>query len=172
MNMETKLEFVASLPDPAAFEIMIKEYWHYMAGILVDAGGPSFLAEDLTADTMANMESSAPPTGRILLAATDSGELLGCGFIRQIRPDAAEFKRMYVRPKARGLGLGRHLFEYRVEEARRMGCSTLYADTIKGNTAMLSMYEKFGFSYIPRYPENANGPELEPFLVYLKRDLA
>ena len=120
---------------------------------------------------MANMDDSAPPKGRILLATTDSGELLGCGFIRQIRPDAAEFKRMYVRPKARGLGLGRLLFEYRVEEARRMSCRTLYADTIKGNTTMLSMYEKFGFSYILRYPENANGPELEPFLVYLKRDL-
>ena len=78
---------------------------------------------------------------------------------------------MYVRPKARGLGLGRLLFEYRVEEARRMGCDTLYADTVKGNAPMLSMYEKFGFSYIPRYPENANGPELEPFLVYLKRAL-
>ena len=53
-----------------------------------------------------------------------------------------------------------------------MGCRTIYADTIKCNRAMLSMYEKFGFSYIPRYSENANGPELEPFLVYLKRDLS
>ena len=89
-----------------------------------------------------------------------------------IRPDAAEFKRIYVRPKGRGLGLGRLLFEHRVAEARQMGCRTIYADTIKCNRAMLSMYEKFGFSYIPRYSENANGPELEPFLVYLKRDLS
>jgi hypothetical protein len=39
---------------------------------------------------------------------------------------------------------------------------------VKGNTAMLSMYEKFGFAYIRRYPENANVPELEPWLVYLE----
>ena len=36
---------------------------------------------------------------------------------------------------------------------------------------MLTMYEQFGFSYISRYPENANGPDLEPFLVYLKHAL-
>lgn len=169
--MEVKFEFVSSLPDPAVFEVMIREYWHHMAGLVIGAGGPTYTADDLTADTIANLDYMAPPQGRLLLARTDSGELLGCGVIRRIRPDAAEFKRMYVRPKARGLGLGRHLFEHRVEEARRMGCGTLYADTVKGNTPMLSMYEKFGFSYIPRYPENANGPELEPFLVYLKREL-
>lgn len=169
--MEAKFEFVSSLPDPAAFEVMIREYWHHMAGLVIGAGGPTYTADDLTADTIANLDYMAPPQGRLLLARTDSGELLGCGVIRRIRPDAAEFKRMYVRPKARGLGLGKLLFKHRVEEARRMGCDTLYADTVKGNTPMLSMYEKFGFSYIPRYPENANGPELEPFLVYLKREL-
>ncbi len=37
---------------------------------------------------------------------------------------------------------------------------------------MLSIFEKFGFSYIPRYPENANVPELEPWLVYLEADIS
>lgn len=169
--METKLEFVSTLPNPSAFEVMIKEYWHHMVGLLKNAGAQNYSVDDFVANTMANLDYMAPPKGRLLLATTDSGELLGCGVIRKIRPDAAEFKRMYVRPKARGLGLGRLLFEQRVEEARRMGCDTLYADTVKGNASMLSMYEKFGFSYITRYPENANGPELEAFLVYLKRDL-
>jgi GNAT superfamily N-acetyltransferase len=169
--MKTKFEFVSSLPDPAAFEIMITEYWHHMTGLLEAAGGPRCSADDFVSDTMAHLDNMAPPKGRLLLATSSNGDLLGCGAIRQIRPDAVEFKRMFVRPKARGLGLGRHLFEHRIEEARRMGCHTLYADTVKGNAAMLSMYEKHGFSYIPRYPENANGPELEPFLVYLKRDL-
>lgn len=169
--METKFEFVSALPDPSEFEVMIKEYWCHMAGLVADAGGPKYTADNLTAHTMAHLDEMAPPHGRLLLATSDRGELLGCGSIRQIRPDAVEFKRMYVRPKARGLGLGRLLFEHRVDEARRMGCRTVHADTVKGNTPMLSMYEKFGFSYIPRYPENANGPDLEPILVYLKRDL-
>jgi hypothetical protein len=52
-----------------------------------------------------------------------------------------------------------------------MGCTYLYADTVKGNRGMLSMYEKCGFDYIPRYPENANGSELEPYLVYLEHKI-
>lgn len=111
--METKFEFVSSLPDPAAFEVMITEYWHHMSGLLIGAGGPNYTAQDLTADTMANLDYMAPPQGRLLLATTASGEFLGCGVIKQIRPNAVEFKRMYVRPKARGLGLGRLLFEPR-----------------------------------------------------------
>jgi len=86
--METKFNFVSSLPDPSAFEVMIREYWHHMAGLVVGTGGPTFTADDLTADTMANLDYMAPPQGRLLLATTDSGELLGCGVIRHIRPDA------------------------------------------------------------------------------------
>jgi RimJ/RimL family protein N-acetyltransferase len=54
----------------------------------------------------------------------------------------------------------------RIDAAREMGCTTLYADTIKGNRAMLAMYVRLGFDYAPsRYPENANPPELDPYLV-------
>jgi hypothetical protein len=30
------------------------------------------------------------------------------------------------------------------------------------------MYERFGFRYVSRYPENANLVEYEPYLVYLE----
>jgi GNAT superfamily N-acetyltransferase len=77
-------------------------------------------------------------------------------------------KRMFVRPEARAQGVGSRVFEMRIEEAPKMGCCAVYADTFKGNRPMLEIYERFGFNYIPRYPENANPPELEPFLVYLE----
>ena len=77
-------------------------------------------------------------------------------------------KRMFVRPEAQGQGLGRRLFEMRIAEAKKMGCRVIYADTARGNRSMLSMYEKYGFQYIPRYPENANPPEFEPYLVFLE----
>lgn len=170
--MTLKLEFVSELPDPKAFEALMRDYYHIMVGKVIDAGGPAYSAADLAADTIAHLEDLTPPEGRILLATQDDGTLIGCGVIRKIRPDAAELKRMYVRPSAQGLGLGRRLFEMRIAEARNMGCTFLYADTVKGNTAMLSMYEKFGFHYIPRYPVNANGPELEPYLVYLEHQVS
>ena len=172
LDMDIRLEFVAAPPDPPAFEALMREYFRIVTAKLTEAGGPEYSPEQLAGNTVAHLGDLAPPEGRLLLATQDDGHLMGCGAIRRIRPDAAEFKRMFVRPEAQGVGLGRRLFEMRIAEARRMGCTKLYADTVKGNTAMLSMYEKFGFSYIPRYPGNANVPELEPFLVYLEADIS
>ena len=172
MRMDIRLEFVTSPPDLPAFETLMRAYFEIITMMLTDAGGPTYSPEKLAADTVAHLGDLAPPEGRLLLATRDDGALMGCGAIRRIRPDAAEFKRMFVRPEAQGLGLGRRLFEMRIAEARSMGCTKLYADTVKGNAAMLSMYEKFGFSYVPRYPENANIPELEPWLVYLRAGIS
>ena len=169
--MKYKLEFVSELPDPDAFETLMREYYQVMIDKLTAVGGPQHSPAELAADTIAHMDDLTPPDGRTLLATRDDGTLLGCGVIKKFRPDAAELKRMYVRPVAQGLGLGRQLFEMRISEAQKMGCAYLYADTVKGNRAMLSMYEKFGFQYIERYPENANGLELEPYLVYLEHKI-
>jgi GNAT superfamily N-acetyltransferase len=165
------LKFVDTLPDPPAFEAMMRNYYQIMIDKLVAVGGPGLSAAGYAADTVAHMADFTPPNGRTLLAIDDDGTLIGCGVIRKIRPDAAEFKRMYVRPDAQGLGLGRQLFEMRITEARRMGCKFIYADTIKGNTTMLAMYQKYGFRYIPRYPENANPAEMAPYLVYLEHQI-
>jgi GNAT superfamily N-acetyltransferase len=163
--MNLNYSFVSRLPDPAAFEGFLRDYYTLMAKMLASAGGPALSPADLASDTLENIDELLPPNGRTLLVTDDDGALVGCGVIKMVRSDAAELKRLFIRPQARGSGLGRRLFEMRVEEARRMGCRTIYADTVRGNTAMLNMYEKFGFAYIPRYPENANAPELEPFQV-------
>lgn len=146
----------------------MEEYYAIMLDKLAGAGGPVLSSADLAKDTMAHIEDLLPPQGRTLLATAEDGRLMGCGVIRKIRPDAAELKRMYVRPEARGTGLGRTLFDMRMTEARKMGCTRIYADTVLGNREMLRMYEKMGFSYIPRYPENANDEEMAPFLVFLE----
>ena len=49
-----------------------------------------------------------------------------------------------------------------------MGCKAVYADTVRGNRPMLSIYERFGFRYVPRYEGNANPPEMADHLVYLE----
>ena len=68
--MATRLEFVSTLPDLAAFEVMIRKYWHHMAQLMVGAGGPRLSADELTTDTMAHLGDMAPPKGRILLATS------------------------------------------------------------------------------------------------------
>lgn len=166
--MEYALRFVTKVPDMAEFEELLRDYYTEVLGALRAIGGPDLSAADIARETVANIDSLLPPEGRLLLCRGADGRLVACASLRRIRPDAVEMKRMFVRPEARGRGLGRKLFERRIEEARNMGCRTIYADTVRGNRSMLTIYERFGFDLVPRYPENANPPELEPFLVYLE----
>ena len=94
--------------------------------------------------------------------------------MRKIRPDAAEFKRMYVRPAGRGQGIGRKMIEMRIEAAKAMGLKTILADTLKASTTMHTIYHDMGFHEIDRYPESHTAihyPMAAPELIYFQRDL-
>lgn len=169
--MTIEISFVSKITNLPEFEELLLEYYSDVLQIAEAAGVPKLAPEDLVQSSVDHLDEMLPPNGRLALARGADGRLLGCGTLRRIRPDAVEMKRMFVRPEARGKGLGQRLFEMRIEEARKMGCRAVYADTAKGNRPMLSMYERFGFHYIPRYPENANPVEFEPYPVYLEYSL-
>lgn len=165
------VRFIDSIADRAELRDLLFEYYGDVLPKFIALSGLDVDVDEMADDTLADPQALLPPANRFLLARDMNGRLVGCACIRRIREDAGEMKRMYVRPDARGTGLGRKLFEMRIEEARRMGLKWLYADTYNGNRAMLNMYEKYGFEYIPRYPGNANPPEFEPYLVYLSKRL-
>ncbi len=169
--MISDVSFVSEVPDLTAFEGLLLDYYSVVLRAFEAGGGPVLAPDDLVRSSIEHLDEMLPPDGRLALARGHAGQLLGCGAMRRIRKDAVEMKRMFVRPEVQGLGLGRRLFEMRVEEAKNMGCRAIYVDTAKGNRSMLSMYEKHGFQYIPRYPENGNPPEFEPYLVFMKYDL-
>lgn len=91
----------------------------------------------------------APPRGVILLA-----EGSGVVALRPIDENTAEMKRLYVRPSARGTGLGRALAEAVIEEARRKGYGRIRLDTLPSMTAAIAMYRKLGFEEIAPYSVN------------------
>ncbi len=166
--MISNISFVSGVSDVPAFEDLLSDYYSVVLKVFEGAGGPVLSPKEMAANSINHLDEMLPPQGRLALARGADGRLLGCGALRRIRDNAVEMKRMFVRPEAQGCGLGRRLFEMRIEEARKMGCRAVYADTAKGNRPMLAMYEEFGFRYIQRYPENANPPEFEPYLVYLE----
>lgn len=86
----------------------------------------------------------APPTGRLALALVD-GRPAGCVALRRVDASRAEPKRLYVRQAFRGLGLGRALLEWVVNEARAAGYVELVGDTMPVMKDALALYDRMGF---------------------------
>jgi ribosomal protein S18 acetylase RimI-like enzyme len=74
--------------------------------------------------------------------------------LRPLGERDAEMKRLYVRPGARGMGLGRALAECAIDEARAIGYRSLKLDTLPGMAEAQRMYRDLGFAGIPPYNDN------------------
>ena len=99
----------------------------------------------------------AAPRGALRVAKVD-GATAGCGALRPLDSsdyaNAAEMKRLYVRPAFRGLGLGRQLAEAILDEARIAGYDSVLLDTLDDMEIARAMYEDLGFKEIPPYYHN------------------
>ena len=95
----------------------------------------------------------APPSGRLLLALRDD-VAVGCVALRAVDGARCEMKRLYLRPGARGSGVGRALVERLLSEARAEGYGEVVLDTLPSMAEAQRMYERFGFRDIPPYRAN------------------
>lgn len=95
----------------------------------------------------------AQPRGTFLLAAL-RGETVGCAALRPLSDESCEMKRLYVRPAARGTGLGRALALRIVDEATRRGYRSIRLDTMPLMTNAIALYRALGFREIPAYRHN------------------
>lgn len=95
----------------------------------------------------------APPRGALLVARV-GGQLAGCVALRPLAGDACEMKRLFVRPSARGLGLGERLARAIVVEAQRLGYVRMLLDTLPTMTAAQSLYARLGFRDVAPYTDN------------------
>ena len=96
----------------------------------------------------------AAPRGALLVARVGDA-VAGCCALRPLDttdyPNAAEMKRLFVRPAYRGLGLGRLLAEGILDAARQSGYDCVLLDTLDDMEAARALYEELGFEEVPPY---------------------
>ena len=106
--------------------------------------------QGFSAELVALPGQYAPPSGELLVAKVD-GEAAGCVALRALDQSTLEMKRLYVRPAARGAGLGKLLVEAAISIARQNGYAELLLDTLATMAAAQKLYGTLGFVEIPAY---------------------
>jgi len=100
----------------------------------------------------------APPRGALFVAGPAAAPL-GCVALRPLPADAAsapaaELKRLYVRPEARGTGLGAALARAAIDAARAIGYREIKLDTLPSMTEARALYAALGFRACDAYYAN------------------
>jgi DNA-binding MarR family transcriptional regulator/GNAT superfamily N-acetyltransferase len=105
---------------------------------------------DPTQSISAHAYELTPPAG-LLLVARLREEPVGCGALKFHENTVGELKRMWVAPRARGLGLGRRLLEVLEHEAREAGMTVLHLETNRTLTEAIEMYRHAGYQEVEAF---------------------
>ena len=141
------MEVIGSASTDVDFAQARALFEEYAAGLGIDLCFQGFSQE---LDTLSQMYGA--PRGVLLLGKIDGG-LAGCVAVRPIDASACELKRLYVRSRHRGTGLGRRLMEAALQAARELGYTRVRLDTLPQMAAAQRLYESLGFLDIPAYHE-------------------
>jgi len=125
-----------------------KLFMEYAASLGFDLGFQNFEEEMAT---FPNVYS--PPRGSLLLAVHND-EIAGCVALREQKDDICEMKRLYVRPRYRGLKVGRKLAQAIIATGRDAGYSAMRLDTVSSMTEAVELYQSLKFTTIDPYCYN------------------
>jgi GNAT superfamily N-acetyltransferase len=147
----------ASDRDIEAVRHLWTEYWDSLAL------PPDF--QNFAEELLALPGRYCPPKGRLLIALVQ-GKPAGATALRPLSAQSCEAKRLYVRPRYRGLGIGKALLDKLIKEARFAGYEEMYGDTLESMKSALKMYRQIGFREVGPYSSNPT-----PGAVFLKLSL-
>jgi ribosomal protein S18 acetylase RimI-like enzyme len=114
--------------------------------------------------------SIRPPDGIIYIIETAT-KVVGMGALRALGNGVGEIKRMYIRPRDRGQGLGKKLLQKLIGKAREFGYTTLRLDTADFMTVAQHIYRAAGFTEIDEYPGCELPEWYRPYGMFMEKRL-
>jgi GNAT superfamily N-acetyltransferase len=146
------------------------EYIEWVNNNLTQKLGAGFDIQAKVDEDMSRLQMFSPPDGCLLLVFVDSA-VAGMGGLRTIGEQIGEIKRMYIRPRFRGQGLGRKVLSNLVERSITMGHTVLRLDSAWFMETAHAMYRSFGFKGIDPYPESEVPNEIRHLWLFMEKDL-
>jgi GNAT superfamily N-acetyltransferase len=101
-------------------------------------------------DDLEDIEDVYLESGGEFLVGELEGEIVAMGAIRRVSPEAAELKRMRVRPGLQGRGYGQAMLDALHRSAADLGYTTLHLDTTVRQRAARGLYLKNGYREVGR----------------------
>jgi GNAT superfamily N-acetyltransferase len=152
MNNETKddkhtlaLRYITGLDR---MEDIKQLFLEYAESLPIDLGFQNFEAE------LKSLPGKyGPPDGVLIMALLDDYPA-GCIALRKISENVCEMKRLYVREKYQGFGIGKKLITMAIEDATKLGYGSMRLDTLPSMKKAQDLYTSFGFYDIDPYVYN------------------
>ena len=115
-------------------------------------------------------EPGTPPSAAdvsvVLVARDEDGSPLGCGALRELGDGAAEVKRMFVVPAARGRGLSKAVLAALEDAARERGWTTLRLETGPRQPEAVALYTGAGYDPVEAFGAYVGDPDAADSLFF------
>ena len=134
--------------NPDELPIVRELFEEYAAGLGVDLCFQGF------AEELAELPGKYSKPGGGIWLAVAGDDVAGCVALRPLDENHGEIKRLFVRPRFRGFGLGRKLAEHVLKAAAERDFQHVRLDTLPSMEEAIALYRKLGFTEIASYCRN------------------
>ena len=93
---------------------------------------------------------------KFVVVAYQNEKPMGCGAIKEYNSNTMEVKRMYVTPEGRGKGIATTILTELENWATELSVTKCILETGKRQPAAIGLYQKNGYSLIPKYGQYTN----------------
>jgi GNAT superfamily N-acetyltransferase len=138
-----------SVVEIAAVVALAEEYGAWAVNVAKSEYGIDAQAES-EQGLSTSIDELLQPRGRLYLAEID-GAPVGLGGLKPASEEIAEIKRMYVRPSARGRGVGRKLLDRLLDDAREVGFRLVRLESATFMREAQALYRSVGFELVGPY---------------------